>query len=89
MNGKPQAVSTAWRLTVTGEGFTVRDIPPAIYLASTLVGYGQENEDLTQIAVILFDRSLLREGAAIALSYGEDDLSRTELPERLHLISNP
>jgi hypothetical protein len=56
-----------------------------IWIDNVLLGYGVESVDLKKITVITFDRSLLRDGAPIALSYGENDPARTELPERLAL----
>ena len=81
-------VSRGWRLTVTGGPFVVRAMPVMVWIDNVLLGYGVESTDLQKISVITFDRSLLRDGAAIALSYGEDDPARTELPERLALPGN-
>jgi len=81
-------VSRGWRLTITGGPFVVRAMPAMVWIDNVLLGYGVESTDLQKISVITFDRSLLRDGAAIALSYGENDPARTELPERLALPGN-
>ncbi len=83
--GQSREVNRGWRLTVIGGPFTVRAMPAMIWIAGKLAGYGVESTDLQKISVVIFDRSLLQEGAVIALSYGERDPLRTELPERLTL----
>jgi hypothetical protein len=83
--GKAVQVDKAWRVTITGGPFPVRALPPVIWIDDVAIGSGAENENLSEISVITFDRSTLREGAAIALSYGENKESRNELPERLSL----
>jgi hypothetical protein len=86
LRGKTVEVNKAWRVTIVGGPFQVRALPPVIWLNDVPLGYGIENESLSEISVITFDRSLLREGAAVSLSYGENKDARTELPERLTLI---
>jgi hypothetical protein len=88
INGKAVAVNKAWRLTVTGGPFAVRALPPVIWVDDAPLGTGVENERLTEISVITFDRSLLREGGAISLSYGENKEARVELPEKLSVTGN-
>jgi oligoribonuclease (3'-5' exoribonuclease) len=56
-----------------------------IWLDDQMVGYGVENEQLSEITAITLDRELLREGATISLSYGEDKQGRVKLPEKLKL----
>jgi hypothetical protein len=85
INQKSVAVNKAWRLTLTGGPFPVRALPPVIWVDDVPLGSGVENERLTEISVITFDRSLLREGGAISLSYGENKEARTELPDKLTL----
>lgn len=85
LRGKAVKVDKAWRVTVSGGPFQVRALPPVIWIDDVPLGYGVENERLSEISVITFDRSLLREGGAIALSYGESKEARTELPEKLSL----
>jgi len=85
--GQKVEVDKAWRLTVTGGPFPVRALPAVIWIDDQIVGYGVENELLSEITAITFDRSLLSEGGTISLSYGEDKQSRVELPEKLSLSS--
>ena len=88
IGGKTAVVDKAWRVTIIGGPFPVRALPPVIWIDDLPLGYGAENEQLSEISIITFDRSLLREGAAIALSYGESKDARTELPEKLTLVGN-
>lgn len=88
LNGLKTNVTSGWRLTLIGGPFPVRAMPAMIWADKQLLGYGVESPDLNRISVVTFDRSLLKEGAVIALSYGENDPSRTELPERLALTPN-
>jgi len=85
IGGIKTEVSRGWRVTITGGPFVVRAMPAMVWVDNVLLGYGVESSDLQKISVITFDRSLLRDGAVIAVSYGENDPARTELPERLTL----
>jgi hypothetical protein len=86
LGGRTVQVDKAWRVTIIGGSFQVRALPPVIWIDDVPLGYAAENENLSEISVITFDLSLLREGAAIALSYGENKEARMELPEKLSLI---
>lgn len=87
VRGQRLAVTKAFRLTITGEQFPVRALPPVVWVDDVAVGYGVESEDLTEITVVTYDESLLREGATLYLSYGdkENKEDRAALPERLKL----
>ncbi len=85
INGKNTEANKAWRLTITGGPFPVRALPPVIWVDDVPLGTGMENERLTEISVITFDRSLLREGGMISLSYGENKETRFPLPDKLGL----
>jgi len=85
LHGKAVEVDKAWRVTIIGGPFQVRALPPVIWIDDVPLGYGAENEQLSEISTVIFDRSLLREGAAISLSYGESKNARMELPEKLTL----
>jgi hypothetical protein len=86
LRGKTVEVDKAWRVTIIGGPFPVRALPPVIWVDDFQLGYGAENEQLSEISTVIFDRSLLREGATISLSYGEDKSARMELPEKLSLV---
>ena len=88
ISGLKTEVSRGWRLTISGGPFVVRAMPAMVWIDNIFLGYGVESTDLQRISVITFERSLLRDGAAIAVSYGENDPARTELPERLALPAN-
>jgi hypothetical protein len=87
VRGQRVAVTKAFRLTITGEEFPVRALPPVVWVDDVAVGYGVESEDLKEITVVTYDESLLRDGATLYLSYGdkENKEDRTPLPERLKL----
>ncbi len=87
LNGQQVEVNKAWRVTVTGGPFPVRALPAVIWIDDQIVGYGVENDRLSAITAITFDPSLLRDGAAISLSYGEEKEGRARLPEKLNLSS--
>jgi hypothetical protein len=87
IKGETRSVGRAFRLTIKGGPFPVRAMPPVIWLDETAIGYGSENEELTEITVITYDESVLTEGATIYLSYGDkqNKEDRTPLPEKLKL----
>lgn len=87
IKGETRSVGRAFRLTIKGGPFPVRAMPPVIWLDDTAIGYGIENEELTEITVITYDEAALTEGATIYLSYGDkkNKEERTALPEKLTL----
>ena len=87
IKGETRSVGKAYRLTIKGGPFPVRAMPPVIWLDETAIGYGIENEELTEITVITYDESALADGATIYLSYGDkkNKEDRTALPEKLKL----
>lgn len=87
MRGQRVSVTKAFRLTVTGGPFAVRALPAVVWVGDVAVGYGIESEDLTEITVVTYDESLLQDGAALYVSYGnkENKQDRAALPERLKL----
>jgi hypothetical protein len=82
VNGTIVEASAAWRITIIGTSFQARDLPPIVSIDSTDLLPGLESANLQEISAITFDKSLIRNGATIALSYGNE---RTELPERVKL----
>lgn len=85
VRGQQVVVNRAWRVTITGGPFPVRAMPAVIWVDDQVVGYGIENETLTQITAITLDDSLLREGGVVSLSYGENKDGRVQLPQRIQL----
>jgi hypothetical protein len=85
VRGQQVVVNRAWRVTITGGPFPVRAMPAVIWIDDQIVGYGIENETLTQITAITLDDSLLREGGVVSLSYGENKDGRVQLPQRIQL----
>lgn len=85
VRGQQVVVNRAWRVTITGGPFPVRAMPAVIWIDDQIVGYGIENETLSQITAITIDDSLLREGGVVSLSYGDNKESRVQLPQRIQL----
>ena len=82
VNGTIVQASTAWRVTIVGTSFQARDLPPIVSIDSTNLLPAQESANLQEISAITLTGALIRDGATIVLSYGEE---RTQLPERLKL----
>ena len=85
VRGQQVVVDRAWRVTITGGPFPVRALPAVIWLDDQIAGYGIENETLSQITAITLDDSLVREGRAVSLSYGDNKDSRIKLSPRVQL----
>jgi len=85
VRGQQVTVNRAFRVTVTGGPFPVRAMPAVIWIDDQIVGYGIENENLSQITAVTFDDSLIREGGVVALSYGEDKDGRIRFSQTLQL----
>ena len=79
-------VARAWTVALVGSNFPVRAIPPVIWAGGVAIGFAQESEDLSEVAVIVFDPALLVDGAALELSYGQDG-ERFVVPERLRFAA--
>jgi hypothetical protein len=89
INGNPVSVNKAYRVTIVGGPFEVRAMPAVVWIGDSAIGYGVENEDLTEITAVTFDESVLVDGAGVFLSYGDkkNKEDRAELPEKLKLGS--
>lgn len=85
VRGQQVVADTAWRVTINGGPFPVRAMPAVIWIDDQIVGYGIENETLSQITAVTFDGSLIREGGVVSLSYGENKEARIRLSQRLQL----
>ena len=82
VNGTAVRANTAWKITLVGNAFPVRGLPPIISIDGTNLPPGQESANLQEIATITFDRALIHDNAVLALSYGAE---RNEVPERVKL----
>jgi len=78
--GHREQLSSVLRLTVTGESFRCGSY--AIWVNEQQLG--DVSIGLKELVVIVFDRSLLEDGATIALSC-DTNTARSLLPERLYL----
>ena len=85
VRGQQVNANKAWRVTVTGGPFPVRAMPAVIWIDDQIVGYGIENETLSQITAVTFDDSLIHDGGVVSLSYGEDKAGRTRIAQKLQL----
>lgn len=87
INDQIVSVDKAYRVTIVGGPFEVRAMPAVVWIGDKAIGYGVENEDLTEITAVTFDESVLVEGASLYLSYGDkkNKEDRVELPEKLTL----
>ena len=85
VRGQQVNANKAWRVTVTGGPFAVRAMPAVIWIDDQVVGYGIENETLSQITAVTFDNSLLHDGGVVSLSYGENKEGRTRISQKLQL----
>lgn len=85
IDGQSVSIEKAWRITILGGPFRVRDAAPMIFIDDKLVGVALEGPDLKSMSVLVFDGSLIRTGASISVGYGENDPSRTALPEKIIL----
>ena len=87
LGGRRVEVKSAFRVTLTGGPVPVRALPAVVWIDDAAVGYGVESEDLDEITAVTFDRSLLRDGATLYLSYGdkEEKKDRVALTVKLKL----
>lgn len=87
IRGEKVQATKAFRVTLIGGPFPVRAMPPVIWIDDVAVGYGVENEDLTEITVITYDLALLHEATTLYLSYGDktNRKERDRVPEKLKL----
>lgn len=86
--GQETTAHTALRVTISGGPFPVGALPAVVWIDNTKLGFGQPDPDLSAITAVTFDRSLLRDGATLAVSYGEHGV-KTELPAKLTLGVQP
>jgi hypothetical protein len=87
VSGVQVLTATAWRVTITGGPFPVRAMPAVIWIDDQVAGYGIENETLSEITAITFDGSLIRDGAVVSLSYGENKEERIRFTQKTQLKS--
>jgi hypothetical protein len=85
VQGRQTVVNRAWRIAVQGGPFPVRAMPAVIWIDDQIVGNAIENETLSQITAVTFDGSLIREGAEVSISYGDDKSARVKFAPRLKL----
>jgi hypothetical protein len=81
VDGQTINAQKAWRISVTGGPFPVRSQAAVITVGSTDLRTGVETKDLSEVAAITFDDSMLINGATISLSYGDD---KNDVPDKLN-----
>lgn len=84
IDGARVQLNQAYRITVFGGPFQVRNAPLMVWIDGKFAGMAQESSDLKSASAVTFDRSLLRNGATVALSYGpRSSESYSESPEKI------
>jgi hypothetical protein len=78
IGGEKKAVYQAYRLTVFGGPFKVRSMAPLLYIDDNPPLVGVEGRDLDRVTFILYDGSLLREGATLTVGYGVGNIELTD-----------
>src|SRR5262249_34939157 len=86
INGNTVLLEKAWRITITGGPFDLRAAPAVIWIDGEPVGFGAESPDLKSVSTIIYDRSQLKAGATLSLSYGLDPNDRSMLPEKIRMF---
>jgi hypothetical protein len=72
IDGTTTQVSVIWRLTVTGGPFKFGANDWMIWLDDALLGRAGLQNNLSEISVLIVDRSLLRNGSMIFVAYGRN-----------------
>ena len=80
VDGQTVNAQKAWRVSITGGPFTVRSQAAVITVGSTDLRTAVETKDLSEVAAITFDNSMIVNGATISLSYGDD---KTDVPDKV------
>ncbi len=90
LNGVDLNINTIWRVTLTSNDIVIGDARWYVWLDNNQLSAAieaSEGAGVYGITAIAYDRSALREGAAIKISRGGSPT--IELPERLHLSIQP
>ena len=82
IEGKKTEVYQAFRITVFGGPFQMRAMALLLHIDDKPPLVGVESRDLNSVTFILYDRSLLREGATLTVGYGAGNI---ELTDKLRL----
>lgn len=82
IEGKKTEVYQAYRITVFGGPFDVRAMPLVLVIDDKTTLFGVQGRNLDKATFLLYDRSLLREGATLAVGYGTASI---ELTDKLRL----
>jgi hypothetical protein len=85
VDGQTINAQKAWRISITGGPFPVRAQGATISVGGVDLRTAVENGDLSEVAAITFDDSMLRNGATITLSYADDG---TNVPDKLNRGNN-
>lgn len=72
IEGASAVVERAWRITITGEGFDVRAMPPVLLIDDEPAALGMESVDQKALEFIVFNPSRVRHGASLAITYEGD-----------------
>ena len=80
VDGQTINAQKAWRISITGGPFPVRAQAATISVGGVDLRTAIESDDLSEVAAITFDDSMLVDGATITLSYTDDG---TDVPDKL------
>lgn len=88
MERQTRIFDRVWRLTISADTiFAPGEAGWYVWLDNTVIAVGTPSSVATELTGIVYDASVLREGATIGVaysrSYGPDDV----LPEELHYAS--
>lgn len=72
IDGATTVVQRAWRITITGAGFEVRDMPAVLLIDDEPAALGMESVDQKALTFIVFNPRRVRHGATLALTYEGD-----------------
>ena len=82
IGGKKTEVYQAYRITVVGGPFQIRAMALLLAIDDKITLVGVESRNADRVIFILYDRSLLREGATFTVGYGVGNI---ELTDKLRL----
>jgi hypothetical protein len=78
VGGKKTEVYQAYRITVFGGPFAVRAMALMLAIDDKITLVGMEGRQVDRVTFVLYDRSLLREGAKFTVGYGAGNIELTD-----------
>ena len=78
IGGKKTEVYQAYRITVVGGPFQIRAMALLLAIDDKITLVGVESRNIDRVTFILYDGSLLREGATFTVGYGVGNIELTD-----------